>query len=175
MAIVQREVQRLNVLIGDLLDYANPKPKQTVDVDLAVVIEELVQVARADALFGELELATEVVGPLPVQADPAKLRQVLWNLIRNAGEAAATGGKHVRITARAVAGGARIIVEDDGPGIAKDQLARIFDPFYTTKPKGTGLGLATSHAVVAEHGGRIDVETEVGKGTKMVVSLPTPG
>ncbi|MGE5183164.1 MAG: two-component system sensor histidine kinase NtrB, partial [Acidobacteriota bacterium] len=175
MTIVHREIQRLNVLIGDLLDYTNPKPKQAVDFDLAVLVDELVQVARGDAVFADVELATDVSGPLPVNADPAKLRQVLWNLVRNAAEAAAAGGKHVTITARPAAGGARIAVEDDGPGIPKEQLARIFDPFFTTKPKGTGLGLATSHAVVAEHGGRIDVETEVGKGTKMVVTLPRPG
>jgi two-component system sensor histidine kinase PilS (NtrC family) len=172
MAIVNREIQRLNMLIGDLLDYTNPRPKQPVDFDLAVLVDEIVQVARADSAFAEVELAIELERPVPVHADPAKLRQVLWNLLRNAAEA---GGKHVRVDARPLAGGARIVVADDGPGIGKDVLARIFDPFFTTKPKGSGLGLATSHAVIAEHGGRIDVETAVGKGTKMVVSLPRPG
>jgi two-component system sensor histidine kinase PilS (NtrC family) len=175
MAIVHREIQRLNVLIGDLLDYANPKPKQAVDLDLAVVVDEVLQVARGDQVFTDVDLASEVERPLNIHADPAKLRQVLWNLLRNAAEAAATGGRHVRVTASAQSGGARIVVEDDGPGITKDQLGRIFEPFFTTKPKGTGLGLAMSHAVVAEHGGRLDVESEVGKGTKMVVSLPRPG
>jgi two-component system sensor histidine kinase PilS (NtrC family) len=175
MAIVNREIQRLNMLIGDLLDYANPKPKQAVDLDLAVVVDEVLQVARGDQVFTDVDLASEVERPLAIHADPSKLRQVLWNLLRNAAEAAATGGRHVRVTARALSGGARIVVEDDGPGITKDQLGRIFEPFFTTKPKGTGLGLAMSHAVVAEHGGRLDVESEVGKGTKMVVSLPRPG
>jgi two-component system sensor histidine kinase PilS (NtrC family) len=175
MAIVHREIQRLNVLIGDLLDYANPKPKQPVDLDLAVLVDEVLQVARGDEVFTDVELASEIERPLPIQADPAKLRQVLWNLLRNAAEAAATGGRHVRVVAKPLSGGVRILVEDDGPGITKDQLGRIFEPFFTTKPKGTGLGLATSHAVVAEHGGRLEVETTVGKGTKMVVSLPRPG
>ncbi len=175
MAIVHREIQRLNVLIGDLLDYANPKPKQPVDLDLAVVVDEVLQVARADQVFTDVDLASEIERPLPIHADPAKLRQVLWNLLRNAAEAAATGGRHVRVTASAQSGGARIVVEDDGPGITKEQLGRMFEPFFTTKPKGTGLGLAMSHAVVAEHGGRLDVESQVGKGTKMVVSLPRPG
>ena len=175
MTIVHREIQRLNSLIGDLLDYANPKPKQPVDFDLAVLVDEVVQVARADSVFADVELASDVAGPIPILADPAKLRQVLWNLVRNAAEAAATAGKHVRVVARAIGDGAQIIVEDDGPGIPKEKLARVFDPFFTTKPRGTGLGLATSHAVVAEHGGRIDVDSESGKGTKMVVSLPRSG
>ncbi len=175
MTIVNREILRLNVLIGDLLDYTNPKPKQVVDFDLAVLVDELLQVARADQVFADVELASEIDRTLPIQADPAKLRQVLWNLVRNAAEAAKAGGKHVKVIARDLPGGARIVVEDDGPGIAKALLGRIFEPFITTKPKGTGLGLATSHSVIAEHGGRIDVETEVGKGTKMVVWLPRPG
>ena len=176
MTIVHREVQRLNVLIGDLLDYANPRPKQPVDFDLGVLIEEVVQVARADRTFEAVELTSEIDAPLPICADPAKLRQVLWNLVRNAAEAAAGGGRHVRVEARGATGGAaRIVVADDGAGIAPDQLARMFEPFFTTKPNGTGLGLATSHAVVAEHGGRIDVESEPGKGTRMVVTLPRAG
>jgi len=63
-------------------------------------------------------------------------------------------------------------VTDDGPGIAADQLAHIFDPFFTTKHKGTGLGLATCHAIITEHHGQIDVASEPGKGTKMMVSIP---
>ena len=172
MTIVQREVQRLNVLLGELLDYANPKPKQEVELDLATLVEEVLQVARGDQLFAEVELATSIDAPLPVRADPAKLRQVLWNLVRNAAEAAVVGGKHVRVEARRVGGETRIVVGDDGPGIPKELLARVFEPFFTTKPAGTGLGLATSHAVIAEHGGRIDVETAVAGGTRMVVTLP---
>jgi two-component system sensor histidine kinase PilS (NtrC family) len=172
MTIVQREVSRLNALIGDLLDYANPRPPQPVDLDLAILLDETMQVARGDQAFAEVALSCEVRGPLPVHADPSKLRQVLWNLVRNAADAASAGGKHVTITARADADGTVITVADDGPGISRDHLARIFDPFFTTKRKGTGLGLATCHAIIAEHGGRIDVESEPGVGTKMVVRLP---
>jgi two-component system sensor histidine kinase PilS (NtrC family) len=175
MSIVHREVQRLNVLIGDLLDYANPRPKQTVDFDLASLVKEIVQVARGDQNFADVELAVSVDEPLAVHADPAKLRQVVWNLVRNAADAAMSGGKHVHVEARRAAdGGAMLTVGDDGPGIPDHLLGRIFDPFVSTKQKGTGLGLATCLAIVTEHGGRIDVETAPGKGTKMVVSIPTP-
>jgi two-component system sensor histidine kinase PilS (NtrC family) len=174
MAIVHREIQRLNELIGDLLDYANPRPSQPVEFDLAVLVRETLQVSRADPALAAVEASVAAGAPLPVHADPSKLRQVVWNLVRNAADAADAGGKHVRVEARAAgAGEVTITVEDDGPGIPADKLARIFDPFFTTKQKGTGLGLATCHAIVAEHGGRIDVESEVGKGTKVVVRLPT--
>ncbi|HEY5948771.1 MAG TPA: ATP-binding protein [Kofleriaceae bacterium] len=174
MTIVHREVQRLNGLIGDLLDYANPRPKQTVDFDLGSLVQETVQVARGDQNFAAIELAASVDDPLPIHADPAKLRQVVWNLIRNAADAAGGGGKHVTVEARRVGDGAVVTVADDGPGIPDSLLGRIFDPFVTTKQKGTGLGLATCHSIIVEHGGRIDVETAPGKGTKMVVSLPSP-
>ena len=169
MAIVHREVQRLNVLIGDLLDYANPRPRQSVDFDLGALVEETLHVARGDQAFAAVEVHADVDKPLRIHADPSKLRQVVWNLLRNAAQA---GGKQVRITARDDAGGATITVADDGAGIPPERIANIFDPFFTTKSKGTGLGLATCHAVIAEHGGRIDVESTVGKGTKMVVRLP---
>jgi len=174
MAIVHREIARLNVLIGDLLDYANPRAQQTVDFDLGVLIDETLHVARGDQAFAEVDVASDIIKPLSLNADPAKVRQVVWNLLRNAADAAAAGGKHVTVTARDDGNGVTFTIADDGPGIEHEHIARIFDPFYTTKSKGTGLGLATCHTIVAEHGGRIAVESEVGKGTKMVVRLPRP-
>jgi signal transduction histidine kinase len=144
-----------------------------VDFDLASLVAETVQVARGDQNFADVELTAELPGEIPIFADPAKLRQVVWNLIRNAADAASAGGKHVRVEVRRTGSdGATIAVIDDGQGIPEHLVGRIFDPFVTTKQKGTGLGLATCHAIIAEHGGRIDVDTAAGKGTKMVVSLP---
>ncbi|MFN0245922.1 MAG: two-component system sensor histidine kinase NtrB [Kofleriaceae bacterium] len=172
MNIVHREIERLNVLIGDLLDYANPKPRHVVDFDLAVMVEEVLQVARGEPAFAAIDVALAVDKPMEVHADPAQLRQVVWNLVRNAADAARAGGKHVSVSVRANADRIEISIADDGPGIPSEQLAKIFDPFFTTKPKGTGLGLATSHAIVLEHGGRIDATSTLGEGTKMVVRLP---
>jgi two-component system sensor histidine kinase PilS (NtrC family) len=172
MNIVHREIDRLNILIGDLLDYANPKPRQTVDFDLGVLVEEVLQVARGEPAFSAVDVALDVQKPLAVHADPAQLRQVVWNLVRNAADAARAGGKHVSVSVRADSGSIEISIADDGPGIPPELLAKIFDPFFTTKRKGTGLGLATSHAIVLEHGGRIDAESTIGGGTKMVVRLP---
>ncbi len=173
MAIVHREITRLNGLIGDLLDFANPRPAIRHDADLGLVLEETVQVARADQAFADIELVVRISGPLRCHVDSGKIRQVLWNLLRNAADAAAAGGRHVSVSGSATAREVSISVEDDGPGIPPDHLGRVFDPFYTTKSKGTGLGLATCHAIVSEHGGRIDVDSTVGRGTKMVVRIPT--
>jgi two-component system sensor histidine kinase PilS (NtrC family) len=170
MAIVHREIQRLNAMIGDLLAYANPRPSQPIELDVAVLVDEVVRVARGDQAFANVELVATVAGPLRCRADPAKLRQVLWNLVGNAAHA---GSKRVAVDARLGDDGAvAIAVADDGAGIPAEQIPRIFDPFFTTKATGTGLGLATSHAVIAEHGGRIDVDSTVGRGTTMTVRLP---
>ncbi|MCE9574714.1 MAG: PAS domain-containing sensor histidine kinase, partial [Deltaproteobacteria bacterium] len=172
MAIVTREIDRLNGLISELLDYANPRPRQVVDFDLGVLLDETVRVFQQDKGFGEVAIAWTNPGPAPMSADPAKLRQVMWNLLRNGAEAAAGGGRHVEVTLVLDDAGATIEFADDGPGIAPSALPRIFDPFFTTKRSGTGLGLATCQSVVVEHGGAIEVSSELGRGTRVLVRLP---
>jgi two-component system sensor histidine kinase PilS (NtrC family) len=172
MAIVTREIDRLNGLISELLDYANPRPRQVVDFDLAVLLDETVRVFQQDKSFSEVAIAWASPGPVPVAADPAKLRQVMWNLLRNAAEAATGGGRHVELTVTADDAAALVEFGDDGVGIPAAALPRIFDPFFTTKRAGTGLGLATCQSVVVEHGGTIEVTSEVGRGTRVLVRLP---
>lgn len=174
MTIVTREIDRLNTLITDLLDYANPRPSQAMPFDLAALLDETVQMARQDR--DDVELALEMSErPLELVADAAKLRQVIWNLVHNARDAARDGGGHVIVRAQPSAslpGFLELLVIDDGPGMPPDVQKRIFDPFFTTKRKGTGLGLATCHGIVTDHRGRIDVESAPGSGTSVRVLLP---
>jgi len=118
---------------------------------------------------------TKNYGPLPkIRCLPSQLNQVFMNLLVNAGHAIEVKGEIV-ITTECVGDAAvRIMVGDTGTGIAPDALARVFDPFYTTKPvgKGTGLGLSLAWSIVERHGGRIEVASEVGKGTTFTVTLP---
>jgi two-component system sensor histidine kinase PilS (NtrC family) len=174
MEIVNREIDRLNDLITQLLEYASPRPRQVVDFDLAVLLDETVRVFQQDKGFAGVEVARAAApaGPIAMAADPAKLRQVTWNLLRNAAEAAAQGGKHVTVSLIVDDGSAVIEIGDDGTGIAPEHVPRIFDPFFTTKKRGTGLGLATCQSIVTEHGGTIEVTSEVGKGTRFSVRLP---
>ena len=176
MTIVLREIDRLNALVGELLDYANPRPPELVEFDLAELLAETLQVLRQDRSWGGVRIAAELPAePLVVVADPAKLRQVAWNLVRNAAEAIVAGAGQVVVRARADGDQVVVEVEDDGPGIPADQLARIFDPFFTTKKRGTGLGLATCHGIVAEHGGTLTVESAPGHGSRFIMTLPRRG
>ena len=175
MAIVVREIDRLDRLIDELLEYANPRPRTLVSFDVIGMVTEVVQVMRQDKSRGELTLTTELPAEsVTITADPGQLRQVMWNLCRNAADAACAGGRAGEVTVRAREDsiGVTIEVEDDGPGIPAENLARIFDPFFTTKKRGTGLGLATSHTIVTEHGGTVNVRSEAGRGTRFVVRLP---
>lgn len=175
MDIVTREIERLNALITDLLDYTNPQPRERVRFDIAAMVAETLQVFRQDRSFGEVgvEAAPDSVSSgLEVSGDPGKLRQVLWNLLRNAAEAAARGGGTVTVRVEQRGERAAVEVADDGPGIAPEHLGRVFDPFFTTKSRGSGLGLATCHSIVTEHGGMVDVDSQPGRGSRFTVRLP---
>jgi two-component system, NtrC family, sensor histidine kinase PilS len=177
MAIVTREIERLDALISDVLEFTNPRPRQVVRVDLGVLVDETLAVFRQDPTVGAVAIAVErEPGELGLDADPGKLRQVLWNLLRNAAEAvtAPGGGGGGTIEVRVGRDGDRAVIEvaDDGPGIPADVLPRIFDPFFSTKRKGTGLGLATCYSIVDEHGGSIEAEPRAPHGTRFVVRLP---
>jgi two-component system sensor histidine kinase PilS (NtrC family) len=175
MDIVTREIDRLNELITELLDYTNPRPPTKVALDLAEVVRATAGAFSKDRDFADVALAVEITAPgghLELDADPEKLRQVMWNLLRNAAQAAMEGGGSVEV--RVSLAGERAIVEvaDDGPGIASEDVDRIFDPFFTTKEHGTGLGLAIVHNIVLEHRGSISARRRPRGGTVFRLELP---
>jgi len=119
----------------------------------------------------KLELSVEPALPL-LALDEAQIRQVLLNLLKNAREAMPQGGR-VRLGLSSADGGVLLRVVDDGSGMTEEQRARIFDPFYTTKARGTGLGLPLSQQIVVAHGGTIRCQSAAGEGTVFEIWLPT--
>jgi signal transduction histidine kinase len=120
-----------------------------------------------------VRLARDEAPALPVvQADGDLVCQVLVGLLANAAEATPAGGEVV-VRARAENGSIALAVADSGPGIAPELRARVFEPFYTTRPNGTGLGLAVARQIVEAHGGRIDVADRPGGGACFTILLPT--
>ncbi len=171
--IVTREVERLNDLITDLLDYTNPQPREVAEIDIGALTAETLEMFSRDHEFRDVRARlsddASIRGP-KIVADAGKLQQVLWNLLRNAGEAAR---REVIADVRAAEdGGAVVSIEDDGPGIADDHLERVFEPFFTTKSRGTGLGLATVQSIVSAHGGQIRAQNREQGGCRFVVELP---
>jgi two-component system sensor histidine kinase PilS (NtrC family) len=170
VGIVRRETARLNRLVVDFLAYARPGPPRRERVRLFELIGEVADLAAR----GEQGLRVEVACPpeLELEADPDQLRQLLWNLVRNAIEAGPQDGAVRLRVALAAAGAVEIEVADRGAGIAPEILDRIFEPFFTTKAAGTGLGLATVHRIAEAHAGSLEVASEPGRGTRVVVRLP---
>jgi len=179
-SIVLREADRLNGLITDFLAYARPDQPEKGPVNLPALIGEIVSLVAPDPRFGGVRFDNRVEPGFTISIDPDQFRQVFWNLFVNGADAMPQGGT-ITVDAERVdeirSGGERrsayrITVADDGCGMDQEKIARIFEPFYTSKAGGTGLGLATVYRIVEAHGGRITVESAEGKGTLFTIFIP---
>lgn len=171
---VLAELTRIERLTSDMLLLARPAAPAGAECDVA---DELRQVAllarpRAEAQGVALDLRVASV-PLRVPLEAARARQVLWNLVQNALEAMPGGGR-LTLAAEADDGAVTVVVRDTGPGIDPAVMGRLFEPFVTTKPTGTGLGLATTASLVEGAGGRIEVESTRGGGTAFILRFAAP-
>ena len=176
-AIVLREAERLNGLITDFLSYAKPKRPLLRSVNVANLLNEFAQIARQDDRFQRSNLHVDCPGEICAVIDVELISQALWNLVLNALEARKADG-NIWLSAAVALGnnglqaGIEMQVKDDGAGIAPEQIPHLFEPFYTTKSGGTGLGLATVDRIIAAHRGTIDVCSEQG-GTIFRIWLPS--
>jgi signal transduction histidine kinase len=169
---IRREVSYLERVVDEFRDFARQAPLERQRVDARRLVVDTVGTARGDLGEFGCDLTHEIEDGLELTVDPDRLRRVLLNLIRNAGQACGEGGRIV-VRASAPEADRRVIeVEDDGPGMSPEVLEEVFTPFHTTKEKGSGLGLPLSKQIVEQHGGSIDVESEPGEGTLVRVSLP---
>ena len=164
-ASLLNEVRNLSSMVTAFLNFARPQPLQLEDVSLKELIEECATELRP--LFDELNVKLEIEGfDRVVRADERMLRQVLLNLLRNAAEAIPERGSvFVRI-------GNEIEIRDTGTGIPLGQLPKIFIPFFTTKPKGHGIGLALAHRIVTDHGGTLTAANSPDGGAVFTIKLP---
>jgi len=181
IGIIIREVDRLNRLVGDLLAFAGSRPLRIQSCNVNQVVEEALSLEESTLQAGGITVLRRYDPAVPsVAADPERLLQVFLNLIRNGAEAMLGGAGELRLRTRfervapQCGGRAAAVVEigDRGPGILPDIQAQVFNPFFTTKVGGTGLGLPISLRIVEEHGGAIEVQSEVGQGTTFRVLLP---
>jgi two-component system sensor histidine kinase PilS (NtrC family) len=172
MQIVVREGQRLDGLITELLSYASPRPLLRTRVELAPAISQMLQVFEHDKRLGPVRIEVAQADLAYVEIDLNRLRQVMWNLLRNAAEANPGGTIEIRILCDKDHGQAHILVRDHGPGVSEETRQHLFEPFFTTKETGTGLGLATVHRIVEEHGGQVDLHNVPEGGAECAVALP---
>ncbi len=181
LEIVHRHVQRMQFLIEELTDLSRIETGAVTleirELDARAVAAEVLRQLTPQAQARQVTLALELPEPLTLRADPRRLEQILTNLVDNAVKFNRPGG-HVWVRGSRTAGGARLVVEDDGVGIPSDQLERIFHRFHRVGgvapqgSRGTGLGLAIVKHLMRLHGGRVDVESELGRGSRFILDFP---
>jgi signal transduction histidine kinase len=176
---LREEVRRIVKVLNDLLVYSRPKPPQFGRADLKEIIARTIHLARQQTGAKQVDFSIQVADSLPAfRLDSEQLHQVLLNLVLNSIQAMEKGGK-IFISARmAKAEGkgpadmVEISVSDTGPGIPKEQIGKIFRPFFTTKRGGTGLGLSLSQRIIRQHGGTISAQSTLGEGTTFTILMP---
>ena len=183
LEVIATETDRLNVVVSSFLDYARQFDLDRTPNDLTALVVQVMNLVRAEGLPEGIQVIERLDTALPpIDADGDKLRQVVLNLVRNAIQALPDGG-HIMISTREGVMRSRvgpssraleIRVADDGQGIATADQAKLFIPFYTTKPQGTGLGLPICQRIVNAHQGELAVESRPGTGAEFIVRLPLP-
>jgi len=171
--VIVSEVNRLNGVVEQLLRYARPEGSSFCEVAFEEVIRPVLALVHHESDRHYVELVSDYQGDLKVYVDPEKIKQVFLNLIFNAIQSMGKGGKiYIRAAKEQDSPWTVFEVEDNGCGMSEEVVRRIFEPFYTTRQRGTGLGLAIVKKIVDLHGGKIEVSSEAGKGTKFKFYLP---
>ncbi len=175
LTIVQNEVKRLENFLGELRDFTRPAAPAKRPIDLNQVIGEVENLVQNEANNRGISLVRDLDASLPpVEADPNQMKQVILNLVKNAFEALDQGGS-ITLSSGANDHQVWFSVRDTGMGIPRESLDKIFNPFFTTKEKGSGLGLAVIHKIITDHHGTVAVESTPGQGTTFMVKLPKNG
>jgi len=169
--IILKESARLNEILRDFLEYARPAPLARARTNVIESIDEILVLLEHRADPGTLKVVREFPPTLDWVIDPQQFRQAVWNLCLNAVQAMPNGGE-LTIAAETVGGRLEVRVSDTGEGIAQENLTHIFEPFFSTKSDGTGIGLALVYRVMQDHGGDVYVESAMGAGSVFTLSLP---
>ncbi len=174
LSIVSEEIDRLNKIVVDFLFAVRPMDIKPINDDINALVLELAEFMKPEAKNAGIELEAKLEASAnPVPFDRRYIKQVLLNLIKNSMSAMPKGGKLLLETS-SNQDEFIIRVEDSGSGIDNDKIGKIFEPYYTTKENGTGLGLTLSYKIIKEHGGDISVSSKPGTGSVFTISLPVP-
>lgn len=170
--VIKQEIDRLDKVIKALLDFGRPSTPTLVRIDLNDVLQDVVLFTTRFARQSNVRIESALTEGLPpVLGDPDQLKQVFLNLVTNAVQAMEQTGGSITISTTSDGDYVETQVRDSGPGIAPDELSKVFDPFFTKRAEGTGLGLTIVHRIIDEHDGHIGVESSP-DGTMFTVSLP---
>jgi two-component system, NtrC family, sensor histidine kinase HydH len=172
-----QETERMNRTITEMLSFTRPTALHLDQVDLAALLQRSLHLIKAEAADNRIETVMHVDEEIvPVYGDVDRLQQVMMNVLLNAMQAMEKGGTLTVAIANSENGAdVELRITDTGVGIEPELLSQVFYPYFTAKQGGTGIGLAISQKIIVDHGGSIDMESEPGKGTTVIIRLPASG
>ena len=171
--IMKSELNRIELILSELLMLSKPQVQNFKNIDIRFLIQQVVTLLDTQAIINNIQIIKQfTVDPLIIRCDENQIKQVFINFLKNSIEAMPNGG-NIIIKAENVDNYAEITLEDEGCGIPEEIIDKIGQPFYTTKEKGTGLGMMVSYNIIENHQGRIELSSQVNKGTKFTVYIPT--
>jgi len=170
--LILKEIRRVNEIVEQFLSLSRPFHLEQKPGRLDKLLKNLIVLFQEEASSQRITLQEAIDSNLPlIKMDEERLTQVFINIMKNGIQAMEHGGT-LRVETHLLKDRIQVAISDSGPGIAPDQLEKIFNYYYTTKEKGVGLGLPIAHRIIEAHGGQLDVESRVGSGTKVTVTLP---
>ena len=169
--LILQEIERVNRIVTELLMLSKPSLPNYREVKLSEVLHSLLPLMKAEALLHGIQIIDRCDPDTRIHVDVEQFKQILLNLMKNSIEAM-TGGGLLTIESQMDETCVHITVKDTGEGISPEFLVRIFDPFFSLKDEGTGLGLPISRRMVENHGGELNIQSKKGQGTEITISLP---
>jgi two-component system sensor histidine kinase HydH len=172
--IVSKEIKRIDRTIGEFLEFARPRETKLEKLNLSDVLRSSVKQAETQATKNKIQIRSDIENDLVINGDAEKIHQVVLNLLLNSIEASESGSNIEVALARNKTDdvGVKLVISDHGKGIEESELEKVFEPFYTTKSSGSGLGLAVVKSIVENHQGKIRLESKLGQGTTVTITLP---
>jgi signal transduction histidine kinase len=171
--LARAELERLSVTVQRMLDFYRPGVSKPEKVELKALLDYIVNLTRKQLTERGIAIAVDMPPELPpVVAVSSQIQQVFINIILNSYDAMPAGGE-IHVTGRSAPGGIEMLFRDNGPGVPRDQLMSVFEPFFSTKEGGTGLGLTVSYNIIAAHGGSLEVLADQETGACFRVFLPS--
>lgn len=175
LGIIQEESRRLNRLVTQFLDFARPRPPELRPTDVGDLLRSVINLVSQTLPRLDIVIETQIASDMELfKCDPEQLKQVILNLLINSVQAMPNGGRII-VSAAHTRGTLKIRVRDEGTGIPKEMVDSIYDPFFTTKETGTGLGLPIAYQFIEQHGGELVLEENTEKGVCFAITIPTKG
>jgi signal transduction histidine kinase len=173
LKVIEEEILRINEIVDQFLRFAKPAPPLLVKAEVVSIIEETLQLLRPQIEKHRILVQKEFQPLPPILMDREQMKQVILNLLLNGVQAMPKGG-HLSLKSYIPEGDhwIRLLIQDSGIGIPSEDISKLFDPFFSTKEGGVGLGLSIAHRIIDQHRGKIEVESAPGKGTLFTVWLP---